>query len=318
MRFLTLILSLFALSNNVLAQKLPSEYRFSQDGKRLLVGNTEAKGFYDVSSVKVIELIFADPNYWTTLTNNKAKDIDLAATMIYDGDTLKSIVGVRFKGQTSYSGGPGGGGGSTSQKKSFNISLDFENPDLDIDGYKTFNLNNSFQDASFMKEVVYLNQAKQHLHALKSNFVQLKINGQNWGVYQNVQQLNSDYIKEWFMSNDGIRWRALRVSTTGGGGGGFGAGTSSLNNLGADTAKYKTNYTLKSTKQLFPWTKLAKVCEKLNTTPKEMLEDTISKYMDLDRTLWFLATEIAFGDDDSSIGIQKPNGLLPSSTMVIA
>lgn len=293
-----ILLLAFTLSLN--AQKLPSQFHFSPDGKRLLIGNNENTGVYSTDEVKVIELIFSDPNYWTTLTNNYKTSTDLGAVMIYNGDTLKAKVGVRFKGQTSYSGGPGGGG-STSQKKSFNISLDFEDEKLDIGGYKTFNLNNSFQDPSFMREVLYLTQSKQNWIAMKANFVQLKINGQDWGVYQNVQQLNSDYIKEWFMNNDGIRWRALRTTTTGGGGGNFGAGTSSLNYLGTDTSLYIPNYTLKSTEQLYPWTKLAKVCEKLNQTPLANLEDTIINYMDLDRTLWFLATEIAFTDDDSYV-----------------
>lgn len=295
-----LFIFLFASSLSLEAQKLPDEFHFSPDGKRLLIGNNENTGVYNLNEVRVIELIFSDPNYWTTLTNNYKTATDLGATMIYNGDTLKAKVGVRFKGQTSYSGGPGGGG-TTSQKKSFNISLDFEDEKLDISGYKTFNLNNSFQDASFMREVLYLNQSKQNWISMKANFVQLKINGQDWGIYQNVQQLNSDYIKEWFMNNDGIRWRALRTTTTGGGGGNFGAGTSSLNYLGTDTATYIPNYTLKSTGQLYPWTKLAKVCEKLNQTPLANLEDTIVNYMDLDRTLWFLATEIAFTDDDSYV-----------------
>jgi hypothetical protein len=296
------LILLLALSLNLNAQKLPAQFHFSPDGKRLLIGNNENTGVYNTNEIKVIELIFDDPNYWTTLTNNYKTSTDLGATMIYNGDTLKAKVGVRFKGQTSYGGGPGGGS-TTSQKKSFNISLDFEDEKLDIGGYKTFNLNNSYQDASFMREVLYLNQSKQNWAAMKANFVQLKLNGQDWGIYQNVQQLNSDYIKDWFMNNDGIRWRALRTSTTGGGpgGGGFGAGTSSLNYLGADTALYIPNYTLKSTGQLNPWTKLAKVCEKLNQTPLANLEDTIVNYMDLDRTLWFLATEIAFTDDDSYV-----------------
>jgi CotH kinase protein/Lamin Tail Domain/Secretion system C-terminal sorting domain len=299
-KLLLLSILTFATAMSLLAQKLPAAFQFSPDGKHLLAGGDVAvKDFYNVDKIHVINLIFKEADYWTILTANKVKDIDLGATLIYDGDTLKSKVGVRFKGQTSFGGGPGGGG-TTSQKKSFNISLDFENPDLDIDGYKTFNLNNSYQDASFMKEVFYLNQSKQNLNALKANFVQLKINGQDWGIYQNVQQLNSDYIKEWFMSNDGVRWRALRA-TTAGGGGGFGAGKSSLNYLGTDTAVYIPNYTLKSTKQLNPWTKLAKACEKLGTTPVANLEDTIVNYLDLDRTLWFLATEIAYADDDSYI-----------------
>ena len=44
--------------------------------------------------------------------------------------------------------------------------------------------------------------------APKANFVKLVINGENWGIYANVQQLNSDFIKEWFDDDEGARWKA--------------------------------------------------------------------------------------------------------------
>lgn len=294
--FLAILLSVVGF-----AQNLPSEFHFSPDGKRLVMGNNEVTGLFNESKLRVINFYFAEANYWTTLTANYAAAKDLGATVVIDGDTLATKCGVRFKGQTSYGGG-GGGSASTSQKKSFNISFDFEDATQSYKGYKTLNLNNSFQDPSFMREVVYLHLSRKHTSSLKANFVQLNINGQNWGIYQCVEQINSDFIKSWFANNDGIRWRALRNDNVAGGpGGGFGTGVSSLNFLGKDTALYKSKYTLKSTGQLFPWTKLATVCDKLNNTPVAQLEDTIKNYLDLDRTLWYLATEVAFSDDDSYI-----------------
>ncbi len=297
-----LAISLFLLAfGKMSAQSFPDEMHFSPDGKRLITGGNVASGFYDESSIHTIELIFDEPNYWTILTNNYNSSTDLGAVMVLNGDTLASEVGVRFKGQTSYSQT------QNTQKKSFNITLDWADPDQDIDGYETLNLNNCFQDPSFIREALYLHQSRKHTQSLKANYVQLYINGEYWGPYPNVQALDGKFTKEWFLSSDGTRWRALKTIGGGGPGGGggtggpFGTGYCSLNWLGTDSSEYKKFYTLKKTSKTNPWEDLIKTCDKLNNTPLAALEDSIKNYMDLDRTLWFLATENAFADDDGYI-----------------
>ena len=47
-----------------------------------------------------------------------------------------------------------------------------------------------------------------------------------------------------------------------------------------------------------PWDDLVRVCDKLNGLPLDELADSLDTYVDVDRTLWFLASEIAFSDDD--------------------
>ena len=293
---LSLLLYMFAFSLALSAQNLPSEMHFSDDGKRLISGLKPADGFYELGKIRFLELKFDQADYWAKLTSNYASKTDLPATLIYNGDTFPNV-GVRFKGQTSYQR-------VTSQKKSFNITMDYQNPDQDIRGYETLNLNNSYEDNSFVREVLYENITRPFCPSLKANFVHLTINGLDWGLYPNVQALDGDYVQEWFLSNEGTRWRCER-STSGGpgqpGGGGFGAGVSTLNYLGDDTTLYKPNYTLKKTTLSNPWDDLVRVTKVLNTVDLTQLEDTLNKVMDIDRALWFLAKEIMFGDDDSYV-----------------
>ena len=295
---------LFALLASLgLSQDLPPQMQLSSDGRMLLTGKGAPSGLYDSATIRTIELQFPQANYWSQLTANYASKTDLPATMLVDGLVFDSV-GVRFKGQTSYSMA-----GNT-QKKSFNISLDLVNEDQRFLGYKTLNLNNSFQDPSFLREVFYLHQIKRHIPAAKANFVQLYINGQNWGLYPNIQQLDKTYLKEWFFSNNGTSWRADAPAGTGGPGGpggpggggpGWGDGTAALNYLGTDTSTYQQYYTLKSTEQENPWELLVNATNALNTTAIEDLPSVLPDYLDIDRTLWFLATEIAFTDDDSYV-----------------
>lgn len=281
------------------AQDLPAEMYFSPDGHMLHTGGMPSTGFYEKGTIRTLDLTFAQPGYWTQLIQNYASGTDLLATLTADGVTYDSI-GVRFKGQTSYSMLP-----ANAQKRSFNITLDHTIADQHIGGYETLNLNNAFQDASFLREVVYLDLIRDHVPAAKANFVHLNINGESWGVYPNVQQLNSQFLKEWYFSNNGSLWRADNSDGMGPGPGGpggmWGDGTAALNDLGPDSADYQEYYTLKRTEQQFPWADLVRTCQKLNGLPAAQLEDSLGKYMDLDRTLWFLATEIAFSDDDSYV-----------------
>ena len=280
---------------SALCQSLPAEWRITPDGKRLIIGDQTNTGLYDQSSVKSIYLTFPQANYWTLMQNNYASQTDIPATMVVDGVTYDSV-GVRFKGQTSYQQT------QNSQKKSFNITTDYVDPNQKLEGYQTLNLNNCFQDESFLREVFFQNKIKKYIPAAKSAFVKLYINGANWGVYPNVQQLNKDFLEEWYLSNDGTHWRADRPpGSPGGPGGGWGDGTAALNYLGATATSYQSYYTLKSTNSATPWNDLINTTNILNNTPLATLPTALPAVMDIDKTLWHLAAEVLFADDDSYI-----------------
>lgn len=297
MKKLCLLACLFWMSlvYQISAQDLPPTMFFAEDEHVLYTNGRQVSGFYDESTFQEIQLWFSQPDFWQLMKNNYLSKLDIPATMIVASDTFFNV-GVRFKGNTSYQQV------QTSDKKSFNITLDAFVEGQNIGGYSTLNLNNAFEDASFMREVSYLHQIRRHIPAAKANFVKLFINGISWGVYPNVQQINNDYIEEWFFSKEGTRWRADRPAGGGGpGGGGWGDGTGGLNYLGQDTSVYKQYYTLKKTSKSNPWDDLVNTCEVLNTTPLNNLETEVAEVLDLDRTLWFLASEIAFSDDDSYV-----------------
>nr|MBK9653165.1 CotH kinase family protein [Bacteroidota bacterium] len=136
-----------------MSQGLPKEMYLSPDLRTLYTGGKPDNGLYDQTQIKQVYLNFPQANYWTLLIQNYANKIELAAGMTVDG-VLYDSVGVRFKGQTSYSQT------QNSQKKSFNITTDNFKPGQDIDGYNILNLNNCFDDPSFTREYFYLNQIK--------------------------------------------------------------------------------------------------------------------------------------------------------------
>jgi spore coat protein CotH len=293
---------LMCITVQCFSQSLPAEMQFSADGRTLMSGKLPSTGLYDSTLIRELRLNFSQSNYWQQMTANYATRTPIPATLSMDGIVLDSV-GVGFKGNTSYMNV------QNSQKKSFNIKTEEYIDGQDLYGYSTLNLNNAFQDESFLREVFYLHQIRKHIPAAKANFVHLFINEQDWGIYPNIQQINKDFIEQWFFSNDGANFRA-HVRTVGGPGGGgpggggppqWGDGTAGLNYLGADTALYQEGYTLKSSDIDSSWQHLIDGCYELNNIPAAQLSSELPPHLDIDRTLWFLASEIAFSDDDSYI-----------------
>jgi hypothetical protein len=276
---------------------------------------------YDEGVMPILELRFSQSNWYTLLTNNYQSKTDLAATLTVDGVVYEGV-GVRFRGNTSYQMV------QNSQKKSFNISIDHTLPGQRLMGYKTLNLLNCNNDATFMREVLYSNTCRQLVPSAKANFVRLVINGQNWGVYANVQQLNAQFLNDWFPSNEGTQWRADGMGAVGGGntggvtpggggvtpirrsvgdvgmaegGAGVTAGVAALTWQGTSPAAYQSVYELKSTHQADPWASLIHTCDVLNNTPLAQLPDKIESVLNVDGALWFCALEIIFADDDGYV-----------------
>ena len=275
------------------AQNLPSEWYFSPDGRTLYTGGRPDEGLYHPDSIRTVNLTFPQSNYWTLLGQNYASETNLLASMTMAGQTLDSI-GVRFRGNTSYTTI------SSSQKKSFGIETDWLRPGQDILGFRNLKFNNAHGDATFMREVLYNQTARRHTPIAKGNFIRLFLNGQDWGIYDHVQDVDKEFLKEWFLSNDGPRFRATTGVSGGAPGGGWGDGTAGMNFLGLDTNLYKSYYSLKSSDIALTWEALVQACRALSLVPSAP-SDSTRRYLDIDRILWYLAVENIFADDDSYI-----------------
>jgi hypothetical protein len=289
-----LLFSLFLISGtSANAQKLPDEINLSSDKKKLITGNSPYSGFYDQFSIVDMQLEFSQSGYWNTLGSNYSNQINMLAKLTVNGVVYDSV-GVRFKGSTSYSG-------SNDFKKSFNITLDEYIPDQNIFGYNIINLNNAYHDPSFMREILYEYLIGKHCTAPKGNFAHLTINGSDWGIYANVQQVNRDLTRQWFPNSGGSLWRAKRPEGSPAPGGSRGDSLRSLHYLGPDTTAYMIHYNLKSGGLVNPHTRLRDFTYILDTVSNTYMEDVLADHLDIDNTLWLMIGENMFADDDSYV-----------------
>lgn len=268
---------------------LPAEFRISEDGERLEQGGFYTAKFYDESVVETIYLDFNQADFKSQLSQNYSSKTEIPATLRYNDKTLEQV-GVRYRGNTSYT--------RAGDKKSFSIDLEWATEGQDLNGYNELKLNNGYEDPSSMREVVYANLARKNIPSARGNFVNLVVNGENYGVYLNIQKLEKDHVKEWFFDKDATRWRAERPAA---GGRGFGAGTSTLNDLGPTGSNYEPHYTLKAATIVDPWQDLADAAQALGSVGGSTSIEALNQYLDVDAALWFIATENIFTDDDGYI-----------------
>jgi hypothetical protein len=236
--------------------------------------------FYDETVLRTVFINFESSDWENELEDFHGTDVDVPATVLIDGKTYHDA-GIHFRGMSSYMGVPEG------RKRSLNVSLDLVHAAQNAGGYRTLNLLNAHEDPTFMRAVLFLRIARQYIPAPKANFVRVVINGENWGLYANVQQFNKDFLKENYPDSGGARWKVPGPNPQGG-----------LSYLGSTASSYKNAYEIKTKDDPALWTALMELCRTLNQTPANQLEEVLSPILDIDGVLRFLALDNALVNND--------------------
>jgi spore coat protein CotH len=245
------------------------------------VENYPDAALYEPSVLRTLFLDFENADWEAELADFHDTDVEVPATLTVDGMKYPKV-GVHFRGMSSYGMVPAG------YKRSLNLSMDLADPKQRLYGYKTLNLLNAHEDATFLHTVLYSHIARQYIAAPKANFVKVVINGESWGIYSNAQQFNKEFLKEWFASDKGARWK-VRGNPGGDGG---------LRYLGENVDEYKRRFEIKSDDNDASWKSLIALCRALNETPAEQLEAALAPMLDIDGALWFLALDVALINGD--------------------
>jgi hypothetical protein len=174
------------------------------------------------------------------------------------------------------------------RKHSIDISMDVFTKDQRLLGYDSLNLLNAHEDPTYLRSVLYLQAAREFLPAAKANFVRVAINGETWGIYSNVQQVNKTFLKEWYQTDEGTRWKVP----------GMPGGRGGLEYWGDDVAQYKNTFEIKGKDDPKAWAALVNFTKVLNTTPPDQLAAALAPILDVDGVLRFLALDNALVNND--------------------
>lgn len=248
-----------------------------------IAGQVHAQDFYDPTVLRTVDIDFHDANWWALLQANYASQTNILADMTVDGVVYTSV-GVRIRGNTSYTALPPG-----SQKVSLNIETDFVLTDQEVLGYSNLNFNNAFTDPSFCREVVYSNLLAEWIPNGRANHVVVRIEGQNWGVYANVQQFDKRMLRDYFDDEDGMRIKCPNNPNGPG-----------LQYVGTNPNSYN-QYEVKFDGGLAnPIDALIAVCRAVDTTAPANWT-LIDRDFAIDPSIWTVVLENLCADDDSYI-----------------
>lgn len=237
---------------------------------------------FEENQVQEIRIYFEQEDYWETLEDNFESETYLEASFEWDSYSFESV-GVRFKGGSTFET-------NQTMKKSFKIDFDVYTEDQNISGLYKLNLNCSFNDPSFIREVVaYEISTASGLNCPRTTFAALYINDTYWGLYTLVEQFDKHFIEERFgESEDGNLWK--------------GDDHGSLEFLGWDQNSYYGDYELKTNESANDWTSLVNLTNAINNTPAEELPDSLSKVLDIHTSLALLAVDNLLVNLDSYAG----------------
>lgn len=140
-----------------------------------------------------------DEDTYAEMLNNATAEEIVMADITYNGNTFENV-GIRPKGNSSLRDVFQ----SDSDRYSFKVDFNYYLDDQNFYGITKLNLNNIFSDPSMMAE--YLGyEMLDSLDAVSSRttYVKLSINGEYFGLYLAVEQVNEEFLNENYSNSDG-------------------------------------------------------------------------------------------------------------------
>lgn len=228
--------------------------------------------FYDTDQVREIRLIFKSKNWPEELDSLRVHGNGMLVGDVQILGKSFENAGIRFRGSKSFQTG--------SKRNAFHIKLNYINKDQNLQGYKVLKLSNALRDPSMVREVLGYEIARKYMPAPKANFTRLYINEEYYGLFVNIQAINSNFLEEHYQSTENTLIKA----------------SSNFSDKHPEGCKnkvygaleyeenaecYPYNFELKSDSG---WDDLIELTRVLDRE-----EEKIEKILNVDRTLWMLA-----------------------------
>ncbi len=240
---------------------------------------------YDDSEVAVVE-IDIDPNAlkWVYREENRHSDSMHVATVrfrnAYIDKTIDSV-GFRLRGNTS----------RDADKKSFKLSFNTFKPGRQFYGVDKLNLNGEHNDPSIIRSKLCWDFFETiGLHASSAAHAAVYINDAYYGLYISVEHIDDEFLENHFKDDSGNLWKCLYPAN--------------LTYRGDDPQKYhpyfdeERPYELKTNRENYDYTQLARFIDIINNTATHQLEDSIESILHVSEYLKYQAVNILTGSWD--------------------
>lgn len=202
----------------------------------------------------------------------------------FDGRTTLDSVGVRYKGNSSFTLA------GNNPKKPFKIKFN-EFKDMTYHGVKVLNFSNGIGDPSLLREHIGYAIARRLMPAPRANFAHLTLDGKALGLYTQVEQADKSFLKRWYANAKGNLFKAGDDGAT-------------LAWIDSNAASYSGSgdYELKTNEDAADWTGFVEFVDFLNNSSDETFRAERSSYLDDDNLAKFLAFNTVLSHFDSYNG----------------
>ncbi len=191
---------------------------------------------FDDSYVHTIDIIIDD---WDGFIENCESEEYAACSVIIDNESYKNVA-IRAKGNTSLSRVEEYG----NDRYSFKIEFDHYEAKTYY-GLDKLSLNNIIQDNTYMKDYLVYTLMKEHgVSAPLCSFVNIKVNGETWGLYLAVEGVEDSFLQRNYGSDYGELYKPDSMNMGGGRGNGKDFSEETFNDILTNDETNQTDITL--------------------------------------------------------------------------
>lgn len=268
--FLSLIIC--SLPYILLSQITPPDYG-------VLYSHEEIPKIYLTINPDSLDQLYEPVNWYS--------DHEYPATFIFQNqagsDTLANI-GLRFRGNTS----------RDKIKKSFKVSFNTFEPGRKFYGVEKLNLNAEVNDPSMLRSRLYWDMCRNEgVVASRTNHIELYVNGDYFGLYQNIEHIDEEFADTWFGSKKGNLYKCS-----------YPANLQYISNNPNDYKEASSGhrtYELKTNEELDDYTGIAAFINFLNQSNSENFRCEFPDYFDVYSYLKVAAIDVLTGNWDGYI-----------------
>jgi len=161
----------------------------------------------DIISIEII----ADEDDWQEMLDNAISEQFIMVDVIVNGTKFKNV-GIRPKGNSSLTQVAS----SDSDRYSFRLQFDEYIKGQTCFGLESFVLNNMLGDNTYMKEYISYDLMREAgVDAPYFGYANIKVNGENWGLYLAVELYNDSYEQRVFGDTSGMLYNVKSMDMGG-------------------------------------------------------------------------------------------------------
>ena len=240
----------------------------------------KAQSLFDDSFIHEIRITSPDSDLWQNIDddyNMFYPDVPYRdVTIEIDGTTIASV-GLKQKGFSSNFF-------VTTTKKPLKIDFAEFVDDQRYDGVKKLNLMNGVGDPAIAKDKLAYDMFRHHgIPAPRIAHAKLFIQGEYWGTYAMIEQIDKRYLKRNFADNDGNLWKNK--------------GNSNLTWEGPNPESY--TFELQTNEEENDWSKFIEFVDVINNSSDATFKTALEDIFHIDEYLRTLAIDLLINNWDS-------------------